>query len=389
MLRRSLPILLLLVACQGRISLAPHLTREQELAPAAVEDRWGAVLDRAAAFESQNAKSRDALWYRTWRAAAMLGVGQVEEGAALLASIQSELSAAAAPPAQVERLRLFLYDQLARAEQLRGRPAAALPHLERALLLANDVSLEGGGPCDRDIKLAGRLHQVEVAAAAAGDGARKDSAHAEQGRALDRWARCLATSDYPGLAPLLTYAKDQGAAASLVVAAATPAPAPAPPPPVAPSPPGRAAPASPPPPVAAPAPPAAPGSHPLTLLKTASARYAPVNPAPYQEGLNVLAPLLKATKKEVTADLVIRTDGDHHALRLTVDKCCSTTEDLLPLIRPTQVFFERVREVSPKVERLLIKGGGFEVLIKREDVLEVFLERLDADGLAARAQRLM
>lgn len=132
-----------------------------------------------------------------------------------------------------------------------------------------------------------------------------------------------------------------------------------------------------------------PVNHPLSLLKGLPARYAPVNPAPYQEGLNVLLPLLKATKKDLTTEVVIRTDGDHHALRITVEACCSSTEDLMPLIRPTQVFFERVRDLSPKVDRLIIKGGGYEVLVRKEDVLEVFLERLDAAGLAARAQRLM
>ena len=72
-------------ACLGKMTLAPHLSREQDLGPPAVAGRHSTVLERANAFEAQNQASKDVYWYRTWRAVAMLGLGQPAEASAATA----------------------------------------------------------------------------------------------------------------------------------------------------------------------------------------------------------------------------------------------------------------------------------------------------------------
>src|SRR5688500_12231659 len=147
-------------ALGGRVSLAPHLSREQDLGPAAAAGRFGVVADRAAAFENQNQSSRDVHWYRAWRAGAMIGLGQIDDAMTLLDRLLSDVAVSNPAPAQSDRLRVFVYDLKARAMIAQGRPEAALPELERAYQLAQEVPLETSGDCDRPLMLASRSRQL-------------------------------------------------------------------------------------------------------------------------------------------------------------------------------------------------------------------------------------
>lgn len=375
--------LLGLTACAGRV-FAPHLSREQEMAPAAAAERYGAVLDKAAAFEKQNTQSRDLPWYRAWRAAGMIGLGQAEQAGVLLEEIHREVSVAVSPPAQADRLRMFLFELQAKVALARGQPAEALGLLERAFAIAAEVPLESRGPCDRDVMLAARLAQLAEVARAAGSAGRAASATDERGRALGRWARCLAAVDYPGMAPIEALAQAvTSVAAPLPVAPleAPPAVAPVAAPVVAPKPAPAAAQPPPPP------PPPAPEPMGLGAIPLITGTYAPVNPSPYQPGLDAVAPLLRAQHKDTRTEIVIRTDGHHHALRVLIPRKYARPEELVPAFKGTMAFFEAVRAVTPKVDRVMVSGEGFEVMATFDDVLDLFLERIDERGFVGRLKR--
>jgi hypothetical protein len=373
-------VVLLTTGCLGRVSLAPHLNRERELAPDTVAGRHSAVLDRAAAFEKQNEKSRDIYWYRTWRASAMVGLEQYEPALELLGEIQSEMTQAKSPPAQSDRLRMFIYDLEAKALLAMGRPAEALGRLERALPIAKDAPLEGGGDCDRELVLGARHEQLHRVAAAAGERDRSERAKGEVGRYLERWARCVAATDYPGMAPTLGLV--DAISGAPVAVAAPPAPR-APPPPVAPPPP-----ASPPPPAAPPPPPSRPGQTPVSALQVTTGVYAPVSADAHRSGINAVKPLLSGPLKDARLGVVIRTDGRHHALKVIAPGRVANVEALVPSLKSMVVFFENTRTVKPSVTYVLIDAGGTLILASKDDVFDLFLERIGVTEFVGRLRRL-
>jgi hypothetical protein len=389
------PVLWITAACSfggGRMSLAPHLSRETELGPAAAAGRYGVVMDRASAFESQNQASRDVHWYRAWRASAMLGLGQVDEAAALLDKVLTDIANTSPAPAQADRLRIFVYDLRARAALVQNRPGEALADLERSFSLASEVQLETNGDCDRSLMLASRSRQLSDVAAAAGNAGRADSAKGAMERHLDKFSKCLAEQDYPGMTVvetlMLALSKSQPAAVAAVQPAVVAEPVVAPPV-VAkkPAEPVKTAP------VVAQPKPAAPAD-PAANMPSVRAQYAPIDPTPWRAALESAAALAAKHAPNLKADVVIRTDGQHHALRLkaVLPKYQNPTE-LVPLFRSTVVFFEQARSIEPKVDRVVVvveaASGVTQILATRADVLELFQDRLDAAGFVKKLVRVL
>ena len=114
---RRLLILALLASfgCKGSLVRSPHRSREAELAPAAAEGRFSSVVERAGVFETQNARSREVHWYKVWRGAGMISLGQIDEGEAVVDAVLSTLSQPGLQIAEAARLRMFAYDQKAKA----------------------------------------------------------------------------------------------------------------------------------------------------------------------------------------------------------------------------------------------------------------------------------
>lgn len=374
-------------ACLGKVTLAPHLSREQDLAPPAAAGRYSTVLERANGFEAQNAASKDVYWYRTWRAVAMLGLGQPAEAAALLDQILSEMTTAKSAPAQPERLRMFVYDLKAQAALAQGDPRSALDFLERAYGLAERVELESDGDCDRHLVLAARLVQQEEVATLAGAVPRAGKAHADMGVEAERWSACKRRQDFVSMVglPAMVAALAQGARPVAAVVPPTSAPLP---PPVA-LPPAAPPPAAPPPAAPAPVAPApAPLARGFAALPMAPGKYAPVNPAAWQGGIDAVAPLLSKRAPGATTDMQIRTDGRFHALRITLAKPVKGPEELVPVFRSTVVFFEQTRQVKPAPEQVVVVSGDVSVVADKAAIMDLFLERLDEAAFVARLQRV-
>lgn len=391
--RLAVCALLSQTACLN-VALAPHLNRERELAPAAAAERYTTVLDKAAAFERQNEKSRDVYWYRLWRASAMIEMGQAPEGLQLIDQVLRDVAVAAKTPAQPDRFRMFAHDLQARGFLALNRPADALPHLERSYGLAGDVALETGGDCDRELMLGARAQQLSNVARLARDAGRADTAGSEVDRHLRRWQRCLSSRDFPGMRSV----------ASLTEALARPGgapPPPAPPPPALPPPPAprvappaprrappppRAPPPAPPPPVAA-APQPAAGT--LAAIPATRDRFNPIDPTPYQAGIDAAMPLIRKQASRVTASMAISTDGRHRALHLIVGKKrFRTAADLAPLFESTVVFFEQTRGVSPGVGRVLVETRDHVIVATKSDVFDLFVDKIDPQAFAARLRRV-
>lgn len=372
---------LLTTACLGRVTLAPHLNRERELAPEAASGRHSALLDRAAAFEKQNAKSRDVHWYRTWRAVAMIGLEQHQQALDLLADIQQKIASAKSSPAQPERLRMFIYDLEARAYLATGRPVEALGKLDRSLEIAKEVSLETSGDCDREMLLFARNRQLEAVATAAGEQSRAKKAHEEAESRFSRYGKCLAAIDYPSLAAA-TEISFGGAPA--VAVAPRPAPPVAAPPPPAPPPPRRGAPPPPPPPPAkAPA-----GSSSLASIPVIGGQYAPVSDASHRAGFSAVKPLLAGPLEGAKLGVVIRTDGRHHALHVKATKPLGSAVELAEALKSLVIFFENTRNSKPAVTYVLVESGADRILASRQDVFDLFLERVEPAAVVPRLRRV-
>jgi hypothetical protein len=382
------------VGCQagGRVSLAPHLSREAELGPAATAGRFGVVMDRAAAFENQNQNSRDVHWYRAWRASAMLGLGQVAEAIAVLDKVLTDIASTSPAPAQADRLRVFVYDLRARAQLAQNRPADALADLERSFQLATEVELETNGDCDRSLMVASRARQIADVAALAGDSAKAESSKVSMERQLEKFSTCLAERDYPGMLVVGTLTQSLTKAPATMVAAVQ-APAK-----VEPAPEVKKEPAKNPTkaepkvePKKDPAPVAANDPH---QLPTTRAQYAPVDSTPWKDAIELALALAQKHAPNVKGDIVIRTDGGHHALRLRANlPKYSNPAELAPIFRATVVFFEQARSLDTKVDRVLLvvesSAGTTQLLAARTDVLELFQDRIDAAAFVKKLVRVL
>lgn len=383
-------------ACSGGVTLAPHLNRERDLAPAAAAGRYGVVMDRASAFENQNLKSTTVHWYRMWRASAMIGLGQVQQAIELIDQVLADISSGSGTPPQADRLRVFAYDLRAQAALLQGRPRDALGDLERSFSLATDLQLETRSDCDQPMMLAARSRQIEDVAKRAGDAARASSAHVAMGRHLEKWSKCLAEKDFPGMSVVSSIATALSAESAAPIAAApvqAPVQAPAQPQPPVEAPKGKgqkgAAPVQAP--VQAPA---QPQSGALAAMPSAEAQYAPVDATPWRDAIESVLALAGKHAQGAKGDVVIRTDGQHHALRIRVSlPKFDNADQLIPVFRSTVVFFEQARNVTPRVERVLVTvdgpGGPITILAQKNDVLELFQERVDPPTFLKRLVRIM
>jgi hypothetical protein len=381
--------------CTGGLVMSPHRSREGELGVASAEGRPASVIERASTYEKQNAKSRDVYWYRVWRASAMISLGQPAEGEALLDQVLTEIAAPEITVAEPQRLRMFAYDEKARAALVRQDAPAALGFLDRALALALEVPPSGGSACDRDLVIAARYRQILDTAQMAGDAGRAARAEGEVAKRLGEWSVCLASRDYPAMQVLLALKGVVGAPPAPVAVAAAPVPAPAKPgakpTPVAPSPPPVA-----PTPTAAPAPvvppPAPKPAGPVVLstgLRTANVRYAPVDPTPYKDPMESVLKLIERQYKGAQADALIRVDGGRRALRVRyATKRFEGVPSLLPLFKNMVVFFERTRDVEPKIDEVLVQvetaEGSVQVVAQRGDIFDLFVDKIDDAGFQAR-----
>jgi hypothetical protein len=375
------------LGCAGGLVTAPHRSRERELAPAAAESRSSVVAERAAYVERQNPKSRDVYWFRAWRAQGLLGLGQLAEGEQLVDQTTQELGYPEVSVAEPQRLRMFLLDLKAQAALARQSPQDALVSMERALSIALEVKPSTGGDCDADLALAARNRRLSDVAQASGDEARARRAEAEVARRLEAWSICLARLDFPAMQPLWATKGRLavGDGAPSVVAVAAPAPAP------------RAAPVSAAPAAPAPATPAAPAAAPVPAapkgaslgLRTVSHKYGPFDPTPYKDAMEPLIRVVERSYKGAKGDTVIRLDGARRALRLTIaTKKLEGVAALAPIFKACVVFFEKTREVEPKIDEVMVvvetADGPITLLAQKSDVFDLFVERIDAAGFAGR-----
>lgn len=365
------------------------------MAPAAAEGRFDSVIELAGRHEAQNPGSRDVHWYRVWRAAAMIGLGQVDEGEQLIDSVLSEVSQPGVNVADSGRLRMFAADQKAKAALTRNKPAEALTQLERAVSIAADTSVDGG-PCARPLVLAGRWTKIGDISMKIGDGARLQKARGRVQRYVEDWSLCLTKLDYPGnqsvtaLVPKLTILGAAPAPAAMVPVAAPvatvatpiakpvakPVAEPAPPK----DPPAGEAPAATPEAVVLPEPPATP--QPKKGLTVVRAKYAPIAATPWQPHIDTIEKLLKRRDPSLVADTMIRTDGVHRALRLRMKaKNVPESSTLVPIFKGTVIFFENTRDVDPSLSQVLISietaSGTRHVLANKTDIIDLFVDRID------------
>jgi hypothetical protein len=118
-----------------------------------------------------------------------------------------------------------------------------------------------------------------------------------------------------------------------------------------------------------------------------------VDAAPWKAALDALAQLLRAQDPSARLDIVIRTDGQHHAVRITrrVSKP-SELEALVALFRSTVPFFDQVRDTKPEVDEVLLieerPAGPIQVLGQRRDVVDLFIDRIDAKKFVERLAEL-
>lgn len=389
MKRALIFVLFTSTACQTTLVSAPHRSRESDLGPAAAEGRYGSVMERASTFEKQNLKSRDVYWYRVWRAGAMIGLGQVDEGEKLLDEVLSEISAPEVNPAEIGRLRMFAFDLKARAAIAKQQPAPALGYLDRAMSLALDLKPDTGSKCDYDLMIAARQKQIVEVSAMAGDQDRMTRTQNLLDRRLEDWALCLARKDFPAMQALSVLKGNVGAVPAAALAAAPAAPAQATPAPVA------AAPAAPAPAPATPAPvavapqPVASAAPAGLGIQVSSVRYGPIDASPYKTSMENAVRLVERQHKGVQADTMIRVDGSRRALRLRVPmKKLDSAHDLVPIFKNTVVFFEQTRDVQPKIDEVLIAaetpGGTTQVVAQRSDIFDLFVDRIDVASFTKR-----
>jgi hypothetical protein len=370
------------IGCAGGLVTQPHRSRERELSPAAAESRSSVVAERAAYIERQNAKSRDVYWYRAWRAQGLLGLGQLAEGEQLVDQTMQELGYPEVSVAELPRLRMFLFDLKAQASLARQSPQDALVSMDRALSIAIEVKPSTGGDCDADLALAARNRRLLDVAQASGDEARARRAEAEVERRLEAWSICLARLDFPAMQPLWAargrLAVGDGApqrAAAVAAPASVAAPAPAPrPAPVAPAP-------------VAPAPAAAKVAS--LGLRTVSHKYGPFDPTPYKDAMEPLIRVVERSYRGAKGDTVIRLDGARRALRLTItSKKLDGVAALAPIFKNCVVFFEKTREIEPKIDEVMVvvetADGPITLLAQKSDVFDLFVDRIDAAGFAGR-----
>lgn len=375
--------------------LAPHRARERELAPAAAEGRFAAVIDRAAMFENQNASSRDVYWYRMWRAAAMIGLDQVDQGEDVVDDILADLSLPSVKVNEVGRLRQFGYDQKAKAALARKDLPAAVKQLELALSLAVDTPLSSGGACDKPLMLAGRYHQLAELHRRTGKRRKVAKATSKVTRYVEDWTVCLARADYPGMHMVTALApmfEPQVAAVAVAPAApvapvAAPAAAPAP---AAPEPAPAPEPRPTAPPEEDPAPAASAAPH---QFKRTRAQYAPIDPAPWQAHIDVAVSLLKRSAPTVKGDVVIRVDGAKHALRLRMEaEALPSSADLVKLFERTNIFFDGIRGIDPEIDQVLISfatpSGQQSLVAQKNDVVDLFIRRLNERSFLDRVRAL-
>lgn len=378
-------------ACQTSFVMSPHRSRETELAPAAAEGRYASVMERASTFEKQNAKSRDVHWYRVWRASAMIALGQVDEGDALIDNVLTDLSVPENTAAEISRLRMFAYDLKAKAAVAKQQPAQALGYLDRSMSLALDHKPETGSKCDYDLMIAARMQQIVTLAQSSGDQDRASRTRLQLDRKLEDWALCLGRADFPSMQVVAAVKGNLGVAPVIAAAGVPAAPVAAAPVAVAPV---AAAPVAPAPVAVAPAPvaaaPAPVAPPPAGLgLQTTSVRYGPIDASPYKLPMENAVRLVERQHKGVQADALIRVDGSKRALRLRVPmKKLDAAADLVPIFKNTVVFFEQTRDVQPKIDEVLLAvetpAGTTQVVAQRGDIFDLFVDRLDVPAFTKR-----
>jgi len=380
--------------CKGAL-LSPHRARERELAPAAAEDRWAAVIDRAAMFESQNAGSRDVHWYRIWRAAAMIGLDQVDEGEDVVDEILSDLSRPGIKVNEVGRLRQFAYDQKAQAALSRNDLKGAIKQLELSLSLAVDTPLSSGGPCDKPLMLVGRYQQLAELTAKAKAKRKHAKAKSKLSRYAEDWTVCLARSDYPGMhmvTGLQAILEGQGTPMVAMVSARAPAPEPEPEPEPDPEPEPEPVRRADPDPALQPDP--APEPAPTQRnFATTRAEYAPVDASPWQEHIDVAISLLRKRQPSVQGDVVIRIDGAKHALRLTMDASeVPSGADITQLFEKTNLFFDGIRGMEPEIDQVVLTfetaRGPRSLVANKGDIIDLFIRRLNEESFLKRVRAL-
>jgi hypothetical protein len=99
--------------------------------------------------------------------------------------------------------------------------------------------------------------------------------------------------------------------------------------------------------------------------------------------------LLDKNYRGIGGEAVIRVDGSKRALKLRFAvKKFEGVGSLVPLFKNAVVFFERTREVEPKLDEVLVlveaPEGTTSVLAQKTDVFDLFVDRIDAQAFQSR-----
>jgi hypothetical protein len=105
--------------------------------------------------------------------------------------------------------------------------------------------------------------------------------------------------------------------------------------------------------------------------------------------MDALVRLLEKTHKGITADALIRVDGQKRALRLKLPgKKFDGVGSLVPLFKNTVVFFERTREIEPKLDEVVVVAesadGAVTVMAQKGDIFDLFVDKIDAGAFQSR-----
>ena len=118
-------------------------------------------------------------------------------------------------------------------------------------------------------------------------------------------------------------------------------------------------------------------------------RFAPIDPTPYQLGIDAALPLVKKhAGKTASASMSIRSDGRYRALRIDVPRSITATEELVPMFEATVLFFEQTRGVQGGADRVIIATKDYEVMGAKADIFDLFVNKIDARAFVARLQRI-
>ena len=128
-------------------------------------------------------------------------------------------------------------------------------------------------------------------------------------------------------------------------------------------------------------------------MKVITASFAPIAATPWQPHLKALESLLKKREPSMRVGVMIRSDGRKRALKLAFDAPDKPRpDDLVSYFQSTVIFFEQIRSVEPPIVQVFVEtsgpGGAQTLIASKNDILDLFVDRIDAETFISRLTRL-